>query len=65
MEICVGFGPRSGQSSRQSGRLVTHADAWIAATAIACGAPLLTHNAADYKGIAGLSVITEVGEQGP
>lgn len=48
------------QSSRQRRRLITHADAWIAATAIACGAPLLTHNAADYQGIAGLTVVTEV-----
>jgi tRNA(fMet)-specific endonuclease VapC len=48
------------QSSRQTGRLVTHADAWIAATAIACGAPLITHNASDYLGVAGLTVITEI-----
>jgi tRNA(fMet)-specific endonuclease VapC len=48
-------------SSRQRGRIITHADAWIAATAIACGAPLLTHNAIDYQGIIGLSIITEAG----
>jgi predicted nucleic acid-binding protein len=48
------------QSSRQQGRLIANADAWIAATAIACGAPLLTHNAPDYAGVSGLSLISEL-----
>jgi tRNA(fMet)-specific endonuclease VapC len=47
------------QSSKQSGRLITHSDAWIAATAIACGAPLITHNSADYLGVTGLSLVSE------
>jgi predicted nucleic acid-binding protein len=35
------------------------ADAWIAATALAHGLELVTHNAADFQGIPGLTVITE------
>jgi hypothetical protein len=35
------------------------ADAWIAATALAHGLELVTHNPADFAGIPGLTVITE------
>lgn len=35
------------------------ADAWIAATALAHGIELVTHNPSDFQGIAGLSIITE------
>jgi tRNA(fMet)-specific endonuclease VapC len=35
------------------------ADAWIAATALAHGLELVTHNPVDFQGIAGLTVITE------
>ncbi len=34
-------------------------DAMIAATALAYGCPLVTHNARDFEGISGLVVITE------
>jgi tRNA(fMet)-specific endonuclease VapC len=34
-------------------------DAWIAATALAHGLELVTHNPSDFQGIAGLTVITE------
>jgi tRNA(fMet)-specific endonuclease VapC len=34
-------------------------DAWIAATALANGWPLVTHNPADFRDIEGLQVITE------
>lgn len=34
------------------------ADAWIAATALAHGLELVTHNPADFRGIPGLVVIT-------
>ncbi|MDR1963799.1 MAG: PIN domain-containing protein [Planctomycetaceae bacterium] len=34
-------------------------DAWIAATALALGCPLLTHNAKDFENIPGLEVVTE------
>ncbi|MFO0822890.1 MAG: PIN domain-containing protein [Gemmataceae bacterium] len=35
------------------------ADCWIAATALAYGLELVTHNPADFQGIPGLAVITE------
>ena len=34
------------------------ADAWIAATALTLGCPLVTHNAADFQGVSGLPIIT-------
>ena len=43
---------------RQSGRPVSTADGWIAATALRHGLPLITHNARDFAGIEGLNVIT-------
>lgn len=36
-------------------------DAWIAATALAYNIPLVTHNPADFAGIAGLRVLTVAG----
>lgn len=35
------------------------ADAWIAATALSHGLELVTHDAADFRGISGLSIISE------
>lgn len=35
------------------------ADGWIAATALAYGLDLVTHNPADFQGVPGLVVITE------
>jgi predicted nucleic acid-binding protein len=37
---------------------ISVADAWIAATALASGVELVTHNPADFQGITGLTVIT-------
>jgi predicted nucleic acid-binding protein len=34
-------------------------DAWVAATALAYGLPLVTNNPSDYTGVAGLTVISE------
>lgn len=34
-------------------------DAWIAATALEYGCTLVTHNASDFRGIPGLTIITE------
>jgi tRNA(fMet)-specific endonuclease VapC len=45
--------------ARRSGRPIQCADAWIAATALSYGVPLVTHNAEDYAGVTGLTVITE------
>ncbi|MBZ5618662.1 MAG: PIN domain-containing protein [Acidobacteriia bacterium] len=41
-------------SARRAGRRIETADAWIAATALLYGGPLLTHNKSDYLGVAGL-----------
>jgi len=40
-------------------RMIETADAWIAATALAYQLELVTHNPADFAGIAGLGVISE------
>ena len=40
-------------------RPIGAADAWIAASALRHGCDLVTHNPADFQGIAGLTVITE------
>lgn len=36
-------------------------DGWIAATALVNGLPLITHDAGDFAGLAGLTIITEPG----
>src|SRR5207237_6639078 len=41
-------------AARTRGRHIETADAWVAATALLYGAPLLTHNKADYAGVPGL-----------
>ena len=40
---------------------VSVGDAWIAATALATGCPLVTHNPADFADIPGLQVLTASG----
>jgi len=45
--------------ARRKGRPISTADAWVAATALAYSVPLVTNNADDFIGVAGLSVITE------
>lgn len=46
-------------SARRNGRPIQTADAWIAATALLAGVPLVTHNPTDYAGVNGLSVLAE------
>lgn len=46
------------EAGRRSGRPIQPPDAWIAATAIVCNAPLVTHNPGDYTAVSGLSLIT-------
>jgi predicted nucleic acid-binding protein len=46
-------------NAKRIGRPITEADAWIAATALAFAAPLVTHNPDDFKNVPGLTVITE------
>ena len=46
-------------NAKRIGRLISEADAWIAATALAFAAPLVTHNPDDFKHVPGLTVISE------
>ncbi|MCI0488425.1 MAG: type II toxin-antitoxin system VapC family toxin [Blastocatellia bacterium] len=48
-------------SSRRKGRPIQTADAWIAATALLHGIPLVTHNGKHYASVDGLTVISETG----
>jgi tRNA(fMet)-specific endonuclease VapC len=45
--------------ARRNGRRLETADAWIAATAVLYDAPLITHNASDYRGVSSTETITE------
>ncbi len=45
-------------AAQASGRSINCADAWIAATALITGAPLITHNRNDYLGVPGLPLIS-------
>jgi len=56
--LCRKWAEVKGQGQR-AGRQIETADAWIAATALMYSAPLVTHNAADFTGVAGLNVITK------
>ncbi|MEF2277621.1 PIN domain-containing protein [Deinococcus sp. YIM 134068] len=44
--------------ARRAGRRMLAADAWIAATALEVGVPLVTNNAADFAGLGGLDLIS-------
>jgi predicted nucleic acid-binding protein len=57
-DLCKVWG-RIGAQARQQGRPIDSSDAWIAATAIKFGAPLVTHNSADYRWVAGLTVVSQ------
>ncbi|HEV7906361.1 MAG TPA: PIN domain-containing protein [Pyrinomonadaceae bacterium] len=45
--------------ARRIGRPISVSDTWIAATALAYDAPLVTHDPNDFKNVPGLIVITE------
>ena len=44
--------------ARRRGRPMEVGDAWVAATALALGVPLATHNAVDFASIDGLKVVS-------
>jgi predicted nucleic acid-binding protein len=46
-------------NARSQGHPISTSDSWIAATALAYAAPLVTHNPADFMHVAGLILITE------
>ena len=45
-------------AAQGAGRRIECADAWIAATAVLYGVPLVTHNRNDYLGVPGLTLIS-------
>jgi len=47
------------ESSCRNGRPISPADAWIAATALKLGVPLITHNKNHFLGVDGLILISE------
>ena len=46
--------------ARRRGKTIQESDAWIAATALALHAPLVTHNPSDFAAVDGLSILTAV-----
>lgn len=54
--LCVKWAEAT-DSARRNGRPIDTADAWIAATALLHGIPLLTHNPSDYLGVDGLILV--------
>jgi tRNA(fMet)-specific endonuclease VapC len=45
--------------AKRVGRPISVGDSWIAATALAYDAPLITHDVNDFKNVPGLTVISE------
>jgi predicted nucleic acid-binding protein len=45
-------------AAQACGRRIDCADAWIAATALLAGAPLIAHNRNDYLGVPGLTLVS-------
>jgi predicted nucleic acid-binding protein len=54
--LCLSWGQIRAARRRQP---IAVDDAWIAATALTYGIPLVTHNPADFHGIQGLEILTE------
>jgi tRNA(fMet)-specific endonuclease VapC len=54
-ELCGRWGGIRYERRRQP---IASDDAWIAATALVHDCPLVTHNPADFRGIAGLRVVS-------
>jgi predicted nucleic acid-binding protein len=45
-------------TAQRNGFRIECADAWIAATALLCNLPLVTHNRQDYRGVPGLQIVS-------
>ncbi|HKZ84140.1 MAG TPA: PIN domain-containing protein [Anaerolineae bacterium] len=58
VELCRQWAAICAERQRQ-GRTISVQDAWVAATALRHGLPLVTHNAQDFAGISKLTVISE------
>lgn len=56
--ICLQWA-KAQANAKLTGRPITEADAWIAATALAFAVPLVTHNPDDFRHVPGLTVVTE------
>jgi Predicted nucleic acid-binding protein, contains PIN domain len=50
---------QASNSARRNGKPIQCADAWIAATALLYGIPLITHNLSDFTGVDGLTIISK------
>ena len=57
-EICVIWSEIL-HEAKLSGKPIEDADAWVAATAVALGVPLISHNSKHFKNISRLDLITE------
>ena len=57
-ELCMKWAEVKAESRRR-GRPIETADAWIAATALFYGLPLITHNRSDFESLDGLEIISE------
>lgn len=55
-ELCVRWGQVRSERRTQP---ISCEDAWIAASALMYGCPLVTHNSVDFRGIAGLTILSE------
>lgn len=57
VELCRTYGVLRAQL-QAVGKTIASQDAWIAATALRHGLPLVTHNPSDFRSIAGLEVLS-------
>jgi tRNA(fMet)-specific endonuclease VapC len=55
-QLCVKWAEAT-DSARRRGRPIDSSDAWVAAAALQYDVPLVTHNRADYLGVANLKLI--------
>lgn len=57
-ELCDRWAEAS-DGARRAGRPILTGDAWVAATALTYGLPVVTNNPADFAGVPGLTLISE------